>query len=104
MDTCHYYVFFALNELPTRVCPRPQDRRRFARVRPAGLVSKTGLIIVDPQEARNRVHDRRSLAGGACIDVADPSVLPKRLVLLHGRTKKSCLVMWRTRRRIGVQF
>ena len=87
-----------------QVYPRPQDRRRFARVRPSGLVSKTGVIIVGPKKPGIDCTILDLSAGGACIDVADPSVLPKRLVLLHGRTKKSCLVMWRTRRRIGVQF
>jgi len=94
-------VFFALKELPMQVYPRPQDRRRFARVRPSGLVSTTGLIIVDPGIACTILDFS---PGGACIDLADPSVLPKRFVLLHGRPKKSCLVMWRTCRRIGVQF
>ena len=87
-----------------QVYQRPQDRRRFARVRPSGLVSKTGLIIVDPKKPGIECTIVDLSAGGACIDVPDPSVLPKRFVLLHGKTKKSCLVMWRTRRRIGVQF
>ena len=87
-----------------QVFQRPQNRRRFARVRPSGLVSRTGLIIVDPKKPGIECTIVDLSAGGACIDVPDPNVLPKRFVLLHGKTKKSCLVMWKTRRRMGVQF
>jgi len=30
--------------------------------------------------------------------------LPSRFVLLHGATRKNCLIKWKKFRRIGVQF
>jgi len=62
--------------IPMQVYPRPQDRRRFARVRPSGLVSKTGVIIVGPKKPGIDCTILDLSAGGACIDVADSSVLP----------------------------
>jgi len=43
-------------------------------------------------------------AGGACLDLPDPERLPPRFTLLHGATRKSCLIKWKKFRRIGVQF
>ena len=83
---------------------RPEDRRRFARVRPSGLVSRTATIIIDSKTPSISCTVVDLSAGGACLQVDDPQRLPKRFALLHGKTKKSCLVMWRTRFRIGVQF
>ncbi len=83
---------------------RPRDRRRFARLRPSGLVSRTATIIVDSKTPSIGCTVVDLSAGGACLEVHDPGRLPKRFVLVHGKTKKSCLVMWRTRYRIGVQF
>lgn len=84
--------------------PRPQDRRRFARIRPSGLVSKTATIIVDPKKPPITCTVIDLSAGGACLGMIDPAQIPKRFVLLHGKTKKHCLVMWKTNRTIGVQF
>lgn len=86
------------------VLQRPEDRRRYARVRPSGLVSPTATIIVDAKTPSIACKLVDLSAGGACLQVSNPEQLPKRFVLLHGKTKKSCLVMWRTRHRIGVQF
>jgi hypothetical protein len=86
------------------VFQRPEDRRRFARLRPSGLVSRTATIIIDSKTPSISCTVVDLSAGGACLQVDDPQRLPKRFALLHGKTKKSCLVMWRTRFRIGVQF
>ncbi len=83
---------------------RPQDRRRFARVRPSGLVSRAATIIIDSKTPSIGCTVVDLSAGGACLEVGNPEQLPKRFVLLHGKTRKSCLIMWRTRHRIGVQF
>ena len=83
---------------------RPEDRRRYARVRPSGLVSKTGTIIVAPNGPTIDCTIVDLSAGGACLDLPDPGRLPNRFVLLHGATRKNCLIMWRKFRRIGVQF
>ena len=85
--------------------PMPNsENRRFARVRPSGLVSRDAMIIVDPKKPAIPCTVIDLSAGGACLQYAAPDTLPKRFVLLHGKTKKSCLVMWKTRFRLGVQF
>jgi hypothetical protein len=81
-----------------------RENRRFARVKPSGLVSRTAKIIVDAKSpALDCVVVDLSM-GGACLEVSNPGAVPKRFVLLHGKTKKNCLVVWKTARRMGVQF
>jgi hypothetical protein len=82
----------------------PANRRRFARVAPSGLVSKTGTIIVGPKVPTIGCTIIDMSAGGACLDLPDPDRLPRRFVLVHGATRKNCLLMWKKFRRIGVQF
>ena len=83
---------------------RPEDRRRFTRVRPSGLVSKAATIIVAPNLPTIGCTIVDLSAGGACLDLPDPGRLPNRFVLLHGATRKNCLIKWKKFRRIGVQF
>jgi len=80
------------------------DRRRVARVRPSGLVTKAATVIVDPKKPGIPCTVLNISAIGASLEVADPERLPKRFALMHGKTKKSCLVIWRRHHRIGVQF
>jgi hypothetical protein len=94
----------AFLEPPMTFLDKPENRRRHARVRPSGLVSKTGTIIVDPKRPGITCTIIDLSASGACIDVSDPGRLPKRFVLLHGATRKSCLIVWRKFRTIGVLF
>lgn len=84
--------------------PKGPENRRFARVRPSGLVSRAAKIIHDPKAPPIDCTIIDLSAGGACLDLTDPGRLPARFVLLHGTTRKSCLVKWRKFRRIGVQF
>ena len=81
----------------------PEDKRRFARVRPAGLVSRTARIIV-PEAPPIDCTVIDLSAGGACLDLPEPGRLPPRFTLLHGGVKKNCLIKWKTFRRVGVQF
>jgi hypothetical protein len=81
-----------------------RENRRFARVRPSGLVSTAAKIIVDAKSPAIDCGVVDLSSGGACLDVANPAAVPKRFVLLHGKTKKSCLVVWKNGRRVGVQF
>ena len=83
--------------------PSGSDKRRFARVRPSGLVSRTAKIIV-PQSPPIDCTVVDLSAGGACLDLPDPDRLPSRFVLLHAGTRKNCLIKWKKFRRIGVQF
>ena len=82
----------------------PQNRRRYTRVRPSGLVSSTGTIIIAPNRPTIGCTIIDLSAGGACLDLPDPGRLPSRFVLLHAGTRKNCLIMWKKFRRIGVQF
>jgi hypothetical protein len=81
-----------------------RENRRFRRIRPSGLVSNNATIIVAPGKPTIGCTVIDLSAGGACLDLPDPDRLPSRFVLLHGATRKSCLVMWKKYRRIGVQF
>jgi hypothetical protein len=68
------------------------------------LVPRAGKIIIDAKSPALDCNVVDLSMGGACLEVANPASLPKRFTLLHGKTKKSCLVVWRTARRMGVQF
>jgi len=83
--------------------PRGPEKRRFARVRPSGLVSRTARIIL-PQAPPIDCTVIDMSAGGACLDLPEPDRLPPRFTLLHGATRKNCLIMWKKFRRVGVQF
>jgi hypothetical protein len=81
-----------------------RENRRFRRVRPSGLVSNSATIILAPNKPTIGCTVIDLSAGGACLDLANPEQLPSRFVLLHGATRKSCLIKWKKYRRIGVQF
>jgi len=81
-----------------------RENRRFVRVRPSGLVSRTGKIILGGKAAPVDCTIIDISAGGACLQVDNPGALPKRFTLLHGGSKKSCLVVWKTARRLGVSY
>jgi hypothetical protein len=80
------------------------EHRRYARVRPSGLVPKTGKIIIDSKVPAVDCLVLDLSVGGACLDVSTGFALPKRFTLLHGKTKKNCLVVWKAGRRLGVSF
>ncbi len=81
-----------------------RDNRRYNRVRPSGLVSNAATIIVGPGKQTISCTIIDLSAGGACLDLTDPDRLPSRFVLVHGSTRKNCLIKWKKFRRIGVQF
>jgi hypothetical protein len=81
-----------------------RENRRFVRVRPTGLVSRSGKIIINPKAPTVDCGIIDLSAGGACLEVDSGSALPKRFTLLHGGTKKSCCLVWQKGRRIGVSF
>jgi hypothetical protein len=83
--------------------PETIHPRRFARVRPAGQVSKAGKIIVTPRDPMIDSTILDYSAGGACLDVGLID-LPLRFELLWGVTKKKCRKVWKAGRRIGVAF
>jgi PilZ domain-containing protein len=81
-----------------------RENRRFVRVRPSGLVSKSAKIILSAKSPAVDCNVLDISAGGACIEADNAGAIPKRFVLFHGGTKKSCVVIWRTGRRLGVAF
>lgn len=80
-----------------------QDRR-FNRIRPSGVVSKSGKIVVDPKSPMIACSIVDYSAGGACLEVVPRTALPKRFELIYGTTKKKCRVVWTDGPRVGVAF
>lgn len=81
-----------------------QENRRFTRMRPTGLMSKTGTIIVDPNKPTIPCNIIDMSAGGICLDAHGEAPVPQRFVLHYGGTKKTCRVVWMKGRRIGAAF
>jgi hypothetical protein len=80
------------------------EKRRFARVRPSGLVPKRGTIVVDARLPALGCMVIDVSAGGACVQVDRPLEIPARVTFVHGRTRKSSRVAWRNGYRLGLQF
>ena len=81
-----------------------REHRRFVRVRPTGLVSKAGKIIIDAKAPATDCTIIDISAGGACLQVSNPGRLPKRFELVHGGTHKKCSMIWQKGFRLGVTF
>jgi hypothetical protein len=78
--------------------------RRFARVKPAGLVSRQAKIITGPKAPVIDVTLVDYSAGGACLDFGGQVSIPQRFELLHSGSHKRCRVVWKRGTRIGVAF
>jgi hypothetical protein len=81
-----------------------REHRRYHRVRPSGLVSKTGTLFADMKSRPTACSIIDLSAGGACIDVHGSDAIPQKFILNHGGVKKTCRVMWQQGRRVGVAF
>jgi hypothetical protein len=81
-----------------------EQNRRFTRVRPSGLISRSGKIILDPKSPVIDCSILDYSAGGACLEVSSSRSLPQRFELLHSGTKKKCRVVWKRGVRLGVSF
>jgi hypothetical protein len=81
-----------------------RELRRFHRIRPTGLVSKTGTLFVDLKDEPTVCNIVDLSAGGACIEVHGGAPIPKRFTLNHGGVRKACVVVWQNGRRVGVAF
>jgi hypothetical protein len=90
--------------LVSAIGPEMIHPRRFARVRPNGPSSKVARIIVAPREPVIDCAIVDYSAGGACLEIFGPVVLPTRFELLWGGTKKKCRVVWKAGIRTGVAF
>src|SRR3569832_2224395 len=68
--------------------------RRFARLKPSGLVSRQAKIITDPKAPVIPCTLVDYSPGGACIDLGGQVKLPERFDLLHVSTRKRCRIAW----------
>ena len=76
--------------------------RRFARVRLQNDAS--GTIVIDLKSPSIKCGVVDYSAGGACIQIAPGTMLPKRFELLYAGSKKKCRMVWAKGNRLGVTF
>ncbi len=81
-----------------------REKRRFARIRPSGLVSRVATIVVDSKKPVITCNVIDLSAGGACLELPGQTPMPKRFVLVHGGIRKKCSLVWQAGRRLGVSF
>lgn len=81
-----------------------QEHRRFARIRPSGLMPKTGKIIVDIKKPAMDCDVVDISAGGAHLAVHGSAAIPPRFTFLYSGSKKQARTVWIKGRRVGVQF
>jgi hypothetical protein len=80
------------------------ELRRFVRVRPQGMMSKTGKLIVDPKKPVIDCTVIDLSATGACLQVSSPAGLPKRFEFLYAGVKKKVQLVWTRGFTIGVSY
>ncbi len=80
------------------------ENRRFVRVRPRGLVASRGAVVIDPRWPALDCVVIDLSAGGACVHVEGQAPIPERVTFIHSGTRKSCRVVWRKGRRLGLQY
>jgi len=80
------------------------EDRRFVRVRPQGMMSKTGKIIIDPKKPVIDCTVIDLSASGACLQVSTPAGLPKRFEFLYAGVKKKVQLIWTRGFIIGVTY
>ena len=78
--------------------------RLYKRVKPSGLMSATGRIVVGPKLPVLTCKVVDYSAGGPCLDIYGLGALPDRFEFLYGGVKKKSRVVWRRGIRIGVAF
>lgn len=78
--------------------------RLYKRVRPSGLMSRVGRIIVAGNVPAIVCTVIDYSAGGACLEISVQSTLPERFEFLYGTVKKRSRVVWKRGIRIGVAF
>ncbi|WP_375306110.1 PilZ domain-containing protein [Bradyrhizobium sp. A11] len=82
----------------------PQFPRKYARVKPAGLVSRQAKIITDARAPVIPCTLIDYSPGGACVDLGGQVSIPDRFELLHVNTRKRCRIAWKRGTRVGVVF
>ena len=85
--------------------PTGQQLRRFARVRPSGLVSKSAKVYADQKGAALIDCNLIDISpGGACLETIGDAPVAAKLIVLHGGIKKNARLAWKKGRRFGVKF
>jgi hypothetical protein len=82
--------------------PKAQDRRLLTRTR----VLRNAKIIVPRRSPVIYCTVENITNSGACLKLASTSGVPRTfdLTFEHGRTRRSCRVVWRTNDKLGVAF
>jgi len=79
-----------------------EDRRAVQRTR----VLRCAKIIVPRRSPVIHCTVQNITSGGACLKLANTFGVPETfdLTFEHGRTRRSCRVVWRTADKLGVMF
>ncbi len=79
-----------------------EDRRAVQRTR----VLRCAKIIVPRRSPVIHCTVQNITSGGACLKLANTFGVPETfdLTFEHGRTRRSCRVVWRTTDKLGVMF
>ena len=78
--------------------------RRFTRIRPSGLLSRSAKIIIGAKTPTLDCNVVDYSAGGACLELPRQVKLPERFELLYSGSRKKCRRVWTHGFRIGVAF
>jgi len=80
------------------------ENRRWNRVKPSGLVPRTGTLMLDPKAKPITCQIIDLSVGGACLELSDTYAFPERFEFIHGRTRRFCKLAWRRGFCIGISY
>ena len=80
------------------------EKRRWVRISPAGLVPRTGKLVLGEKAELIECRIVDLSAGGACLELPKYCDLPKRFEFINGRTRMICRVAWARGYRIGIMY
>ena len=80
------------------------ENRRTIRLKPSGLVAKTGKLFVDAKSPALECQIVDISSSGACLWLPKQVALPRRFEFIHGGVKKSCFLVWQKNLRAGIGF
>ncbi len=78
------------------------DKRRWTRIKPAGLMQRGGKLLLGDTLIECRIVDLS--AGGACIELLRACTLPKHFEFINGRSRTVCRVAWTRGNRVGLEY
>lgn len=80
------------------------EKRRWARVKPQGMVSRAGKLVLDAKTAPIDCTVVDLSAGGACLELARAPDLPRKFEFIHGGVRRKCHLAWRRGYRVGISY